>query len=95
MKQSTLMLPKELQYLRKLAIDERGNIYCGFDLSDYILQCDSNGENIVVRKINTGEHGINGFAVVGDEVMILLQHRNGVVIVYDKELNYKRCIESE
>ena len=34
-----------------------------------------------------------GLAVVGEEVMVCVADNRGTIMVYDKELNYVRCIE--
>ena len=79
--------------LRKIAVDGEDNIYCIEETSNKILRCDRNGENIQVQEVKHGKNGQRGLAVVGEEVMVCVKDNRGIIMVYDKELNYVRSIE--
>ena len=82
-----------LNHLRGIDVDSDDNIYCTDDSSNRILKCDKNGGNIQVHqdKIVKGK----GVAVVGDEVMVCQADKRGIIMVYDKALQYVRSIKHE
>ena len=89
----TLVKQGRLNTLRKIAVDDEDNIYCIEEASNKILRCDRNGGNIQVQEVKHVKKGQWGLAVVGEEVMVCGKDNRGTIMVYDKELNYVRCIE--
>ena len=89
----TLVEQNRLNTLRKIAVDDEDNIYCIDSGSNMILRCGQNGGNIQeqeVKHVNTRQRSL---AVFGEEVMDSVADNRGTIMVYDKELNYMRCIE--
>ena len=89
----TLVEQNSVNTLRKIAVDDEDNIYCIEQNSNKILRCDRNGGNIQVQEVKHVKKGQWGLAVVGEEVMVCVADNRGTIIVYDKKLNYVRCIE--
>ena len=89
----TLVKQVRLNDLRKIAVDGEDNIYCIDQNSNRILRCDRNGRNIKVQEVKHVKEGQRGLAVIGEEVMVCAMDNKGTIMVYDKELNYVRCIE--
>ena len=86
----TLVAPDKR--LRKIAVDDE-DVYCIEETSNKILRCDQNGGNIQVQEVMHVKKGQRGLAVVGEEVMVCENENRDAIMVYDKELNYVRCIE--
>ena len=89
----TLVKQGRVKDLCKIAVDDEDNIYCIEENSNRILRCDRNGGNIQVQGVKHVKKEQWGLAVVGEEVMVCLKDNRGTIMVYDKELNYVRCIE--
>ena len=89
----TLVEQNKVNNLHKIAVDGEDNIYCIKETSNKILRCDRNGGNIKVLEVKHVKKGQWGLAVVGEEVMVGVKDKRGTIMVYDKELNYVRCIE--
>ena len=88
-----MLVEQDRVMLRKIAVDGEDNIYCIKESSNKILRCDWNGGNIQVQEVKHVEAGQRGLAVVGEEVIVCVKNNRGTIMVYDKELNYMRCIE--
>ena len=89
----TLVKQGRVKNLRKIAVDGENKIYCIEEISNTILRCDQNGGYIQVQEVKHGKNGQRGLAVVGKEVMVCVKDNRGIIMVYDKELNYVRSIE--
>ena len=89
----TLVEQNRVNALRKIAVDGEDNIYCIEQTYNTILRCDRNGGNIQVQEVEHVKKRQRGVAVVGEEVMVCVMDNKGTIMVYDKELNYARCIE--
>ena len=89
----TLVEQNRVKDLSMIAVDDENNIYCIEENSNRILRCDQNGGNIQVQEVKHVKVGQRGLAVVGEEVMVCVKDNKGTIMVYDKELNYLRCIE--
>ena len=89
----TLVEQDRVDMLHKIAVDDEDNIYCIDNMSNRILRCGQNCENIQVQEVKHVKNGQRGLAVVGEEVMVCVEDNRGTIMVYDKELNYVRSIE--
>ena len=89
----TLVKLDGVKHLFKIAVDDEYNIYCVENISNKILRCGRNGENIQMQEIKHGKTGQRGLAVVGEEVMVCVKDNRATIMVYDNELNYVRSIE--
>ncbi len=57
------------------------------------MKCDKNGGNVQVYKVQqVAGPGHWDVAVVGDEVMLCERFNKGNIMIYDRELKYKRRI---
>ncbi len=80
--------------LMGIATDSEDNIYCTNYNSNKITKCDKNGGNVQVYEVQqVASPGHRGVAVVGDEVRLCEQNNEGTIMIYDRELKYKRSIE--
>ncbi len=85
-----------LTRLECIAIDSEDNIYCTDYESNKIMKCDKNGGNVQVYEVQqVAGPGHWGVAVVGDEVMLCEQNNMSTVMIYDRELKYKRRIQHD
>ena len=83
-----------LDKLIAVAADNEDNIYCTDMNSNKIMRCNKNGDNVQVYEVKQVEGpGHWGVIIVGDEVMLCECNNTGTVMVYDRELEYVRCIE--
>ncbi len=86
----------DLKELEGIATDKEGNIYCTDYKSNKIMKCNKNGTNVQVYKVQqVAGPGHWGVAVVGDEVMLCERSNTGTIMIYNKELEYVRCIQHE
>ena len=84
----------QLTELEGIATDSEDNIYCTDRESNKIMKCDKNGGNVQVYEVHqVVGPGHRGVAVVGDEVMLCEQNNKGTIMIYDRELKYKRRIQ--
>ncbi len=84
----------QLTKLEGIATDSEDNIYCTDDDSNKIMKCDKNGGNVQVYEVQqVAGPGYLGVAVVGDEVMLCECENKGTIMIYDRELKYKRRIQ--
>ena len=76
-----------------VAVDGEDNIYCTDLFSNKIMRCNRDGGHVKVHQVKQvqgpGHHGV---AVVGDEVMVCERGSKGTIMVYDRELKYRRQI---
>ncbi len=86
-----------LTEMEGLAVDSEDNIYCSDSYNKKIMKCDKKGGNVQVYEVQqTAFHGgLWGVAAVGDEVMLCEHDNKCTILVYDRELKYKRRIEYE
>ena len=85
-----------LSYLSDVATDKEDNIYCTGWKSNKVLRCDKNGGNVHVYEVQRMKcQGYRGVAVVGDEVMLCEHDSKGTIMIYNRELEYVRCIVHE
>ncbi len=89
-------LQSNLKELEAITTDEEGNIYCIDFQSNKIMKCNKNGTNVQVYKVQqVAGPGHWGVAVVGDEVMLCERSNISTIMIYNKELEYVRCIQYE
>ncbi len=89
-------LLSQLITLDGIATDSEDNIYCTDYESNKIMKCDKNGGNVQVYEVQqVAGPGHRGVAVVGDEVMLCEHNNEGTIMIYDKELKYKRRIQQD
>ena len=95
-KREKLVTRKELKALRLggIAVDDEDNIYCIDEASNKILRCDKNGRNVRVHqvKLEKGD-GRMVLCIVKNNLLISERGFDGAIMVYDRELNYVRCIQ--
>ncbi len=90
-KNKTRLVQSFLTDIDGITTDREGNIYC-MDESNTIMKCDKDGDHIRVYEAKqTGHHGIS---VMGNEVMLCACNNKGTIMIYDRELKYKRHIQS-
>ncbi len=86
----------QLTELEGIATDSEDNIYCTDFKSNKIMKCDKNGSNVQVYEVyQVAGPGYSGVAVVGDEVMLCERFNKGNIMIYDRELKYKRRIQRD
>ena len=80
-----------------VATDNEDNMYIVSVVSNSILHCDQNGNNmkvIIVQQQHQGKgRGHSGIAVVGEEVIVTERDSVSVIVVYDKQFRCVRCIQ--
>ena len=93
-KKEKLVTKTELQALRCIAVDDEDNIYCIDGDSNKILIYDKNGRNVRVHQVKM-EQGVGRTAlcIVKNNLLISERGFDGAIMVYDRELNYVRCIQ--
>ena len=93
-KKEKLLTLKELKGLRRIAVDDEDNIYCIDEASNKILTCDKNGRNVRVHQVKL-EKGVGRrtLCIVKNNLLISERGYSGAIMVYDRELNYVRCIQ--
>ena len=93
-KREKLITQNELKALQCIAVDDEDNIYCIDGDSNKILTCDKNGRNVRVHqvKLEKGD-GRTALCIVKNNLLISENGFNGAIVVYDRELNYVRCIQ--
>ncbi len=81
--------------LWNIATDKEDNIYCTSPATNQVMRCSKNGGNIRVYEVEQVEGpGHVCVAVDGDEVLVCEECKNsGVIMVYDRNMEYKRRIE--
>ena len=85
-----------LSWLSDVATDKEDNIYCTSFVSNKVLRCDKNGRNVRVYEVQQVKgQGHSGVAVVGDEVMLCEDGNEGIIMIYNRELEYVRRIVHE
>ncbi len=83
-----------LDEVHGVATDSEDNIYCVDGESNKIMKCDKNGGHVQVYEVQqVAGPGYWGVAVVGDEVMLCECFTKGTIMIYDRELKYKRRIQ--
>ncbi len=86
----------QLVELQGIATDSEDNIHCTDLESNKIMKCDKNGGNVQVYVVQqVAGPGHRGVAVVGDEVMLCERFNEGTIMIYDRELKYKRRIQQD
>ena len=93
-KKEKLVTRKELTALCCPAVDDEDNIYCIDEDSNKILTCDKNGRNVRVHqvKLEKGDRRL-ALCIVKNNLLISERGFDGAIMVYDRELNYVRCIQ--
>ena len=93
-KREKFVTRKELKALRGIAVDDEDNIYCIDENSNKILTCDKNGRNVRVHQVKL-ENGVgrNALCIVKNNLLISERGFERAIMVYDRELNYVRCIQ--
>ena len=90
-KREKLVTQKELSTLNGIAVDDEDNIYCIDGYSNKILTCDENGRNVRVHQVKQEKSvGRNALCIVKNNLLI---SEGDAIMVYDRELNYVRCIQ--
>ena len=85
-----------LSHLSDVATDEEDNIYCPDLIANKVLRCDKNGRNVHVYEVQQVKGpGHCGVAVVGDEVMLCERGSKGIIMIYNRELEYVRRVAHE
>ena len=93
-KKEKLVTRKELTTLGCPAVDDEDNIYCIDKASNKILTCDKNGRNVRVHKVKLEKGmGRRVLCIVMNNLLISELGFYGAIMVYDRELNYVRCIQ--
>ena len=93
-KREKLITQNKLKALRCIAVDDEDNIYCIDEDSNKILTCDKNGRNVRVHKVKLEKGtGRRALCIVMNNLLISERGFNGAIMVYDRELNYVRCIQ--
>ena len=83
----------QFQSLRGVAVDGEDNIYFTGERTNQIFKSNKNCSKVQEYKIQQGKGpGHLYVAVVGDEVMVTECGNVGMIMVYDRELNYVRQI---
>ena len=93
-KREKLVTLNELKALHCIAVDDIDNIYCIDEVSNKVLTCDKNGRNVQVHqvKLKKGD-GRRTLCIVKNTLLISERGFDGAIMVYDRELNYVRCIQ--
>ena len=93
-KREKLVTQNEVKQLHCIAVDDEDNIYCIDEASNKILTCDKNGRNVRVHqvKLEKGDGRI-ALCIVKNNLLISERGCDGAIMVYDRELNYVRCIQ--
>ena len=91
-KREKLVTPNKRKHC--IAVDDEDNIYCIDGYSNEILTCDKNGRNVRVHQVKL-ENGTGRMAlcIVKNNLLISEHGCSGAITVYDRELNYVRCIQ--
>ena len=93
-KRKKLVTQKELKGLSGIAVDDEDNIYCIDEYSNKILTCDKNGRNVRVHQVKLEKCvGRMALCIVKNNLLISERRFDGAIMVYDRELNYVRCIQ--
>ena len=83
----------QIDGLQGVAVDNEDNIYFIGSSSNKIGKSNRNWDKLQVREVQQVKGpGYNNIAVVGDEVMVTKRSNEGLIMVYDRELNYVRQI---
>ena len=93
-KREKLVTQTELMTLRGIAVDDEDNIYCIDGDSNKILTCDKKGRNVRVHQVKLKKGtGRMALCIVKNNLLISERGFDGAIVVYDRELNYVRCIQ--
>ena len=93
-KREKLVTQNELKALRGIAVDDEDNIYCIDENSNKILTCDKNGRNVRVHQVKLEKGtGRRTLSIVKNNLLISERGFDGAIMVYNRELNYVRCIQ--
>ncbi len=83
-----------LTHVWSIATDKKDNIYCTSSITNKVMRCSKNGGNIRVYEVEQVEGpGHACVAVYGDEVLLCECKNSGAIMVYDRNMEYKRRIE--
>ena len=93
-KREKLVTQNKVKEIHCIAVDDKDNIYCIDGDSNKILTCDKNGTNVRVHQVEL-ERGVGRRALCIVKNNLLMSERgfDGAIMVYDRELNYVRCIQ--
>ena len=93
-KREKLVTQNKVKEIRCIAVDDEDNIYCIDEVSNKILTCDKNSRNVRVHQVKL-EKGVGrrALCIVKNNLLISERGFDGAIMVYDRELNYVRCIQ--
>ncbi len=81
--------------LRRLAIDHEDNVYYIGGSSNNIGKCDRYFNNVQVQEVKQlQDSGHYDIIVVGEEILVTEWKNKGQITVYDRDLNFVRCIST-
>ncbi len=84
----------KLNHVWSIATDNEDSIYCAGARTNQILKCSRNGDNIRVCGVEqVKDRGLLCVAVDGDKVLVCESENSGAIMVYDRNMKYKRRIE--
>ena len=97
-----IKIVRRLQYsshkmsgLQDIALDSEDNIFFIDSQSNKIGKSNKNCSQFQIKSVKQDKGpGHVSIAVLGEEVMVIEQHNEGQIMVYDRELNYVRHISS-
>ena len=85
----------QVEQLRSVAVDSEDNFYFIGTRNNILGKSNRNCDKFQVREVQQVKGpGYLDIAVVGDEVMVTECNNEGLIMVYDRELNYVRQITS-
>ena len=80
----------------RITVECEDNIYCTCGATSKILRSDRDGGNVQVKEVKqVNGRGYTDVAVIGDEVIMCEANCNGIIVVFDKKLNYLRHFEQK
>ncbi len=83
-----------INMVNSLAIDKEDNIYCAGAVTNKIMRYSKNGYNVQVYEVEQVEGpGHECVAVDGDEVLLCECKNSGAIMVYHRNMKYKRRIK--
>ncbi len=84
----------KLNHVWSIATDKEDNIYCTSPATNQVMRCSKNGDNIRVYEVEQVEGpGHVGVVIDGDEVLLCESKNGGAIMVYDRNMKYKRRFE--
>ena len=88
-------LQHQMKHVQAVTIDTEDNIFFAEHFTNKIGKANRNCDRVQVYEVPQARGpGHLAIAVVGNEVMVTEYKNTGQITVYDRELNYVRCITS-